>query len=552
MQDADVERGWMHPSKGHDATLELAKNWLHECKHKTSRHPRCRSPRPGQIQCPTRLIWCGDAVTGESSRLCTPDQLDASPDYTTLSHAWGADTSRLLKLTQRNVEEWKRQIPEVLLSQSFRDAIYVTRKLGFRYIWIDCICILQDSKTDWETEAGNMPSYYNNSVLNIAATGYADGKRGFLESENRNLDQILPCWVHSDGEGSQANEEEQNRWLYRIFRTPDEDIEHSPLNRRAWVMQERTLSPRVLHFEKSQIIWECCSTTYSEQRSLIPGTLAADFISHGPKKPTLSKDSTIGRSTWHDIVRTYSTLELTFGSDKLVALSGIAAEMEFVESTEYLAGLWKHSLLGDLLWYIDRRGVLDSPARPASGPYRAPSWSWASMEGTISYWNVFLPNRAEIVEARTSTTGPDPFGSVSDGFIRIRGTLRECWLRNGRVEIDNDFGMAFGWDTIEPLERRRRNPTGLCESEEYDLNAISNIYLLPIKSEKENVRDVGRVYGLVLGLTHRVDGEYFRLGRFSNYPSAFPGSSEWLLNSHNFGPECYESRDGDVYTIKIV
>lgn len=97
----------------------------------------------------------------------------------TTSHAWGKDADKLLKLTEGNLEDWKRQLPEKSLPQGFIDAIYVTRKLGVRYLWIDALCILQGCKQDWEIESGRMASYYkkmrsSTSLRLVMQTGNAD------------------------------------------------------------------------------------------------------------------------------------------------------------------------------------------------------------------------------------------------------------------------------------------------------------------------------------------------------------------------------------------
>ncbi|KAH6714795.1 heterokaryon incompatibility protein-domain-containing protein, partial [Leptodontidium sp. MPI-SDFR-AT-0119] len=286
---------------------------------------------------PTRLIWCGDATSGESSRICLCDQIEKISDYLTTSHAWGKDADKLLKLTEGNLEDWKRQLPEKSLSQGFIDAIYVTRKLGFRYLWIDALCILQGCKQDWEIESGRIASYYKNAVLNIAATGYADGKCGFLENDHRDMDHLLPCRFYANVEGEWPGASMKRRGHYRIFNPPRQSVSNSPLNKRAWVIQERILSPRILHFERSQMIFECPSTTRSEQRSLLPERFHGHYNSGLLKKPFLRKH--FRASSWHHIVQSYSSMELTFCSDKLVALSDLATEKNSAWPDQYLAGL---------------------------------------------------------------------------------------------------------------------------------------------------------------------------------------------------------------------
>ncbi|KAH9209201.1 hypothetical protein DL95DRAFT_274228, partial [Leptodontidium sp. 2 PMI_412] len=240
---------------------------------------------------------------------------------------------------------------------------------------IDALCILQGCKQDWEIESGRMASYFKNAVLNIAATGYADGKCGFLENDHRDMDHLLPCRFYANVEG-----EWPGGTIASLTPHASRSLINSPLNKRAWVIQERILSPRILHFERSQMIFECPSTTRSEQRSLLPERFHGYYNSGLLKKPFLRKH--FRASSWHHIVQSYSSMELTFCSDKLVALSGLATEKNSAWPDRYLAGLWKRSLLEDLIWSMNRSTYLVEPV-PVWQPdfYRAPSWSWASMEG---------------------------------------------------------------------------------------------------------------------------------------------------------------------------
>lgn len=179
-------------------------------------------------------------------------------------------------------------------------------------------------------------------------------------------------------------------------------------------------------------------------------------------------------------------MELTFCSDKLVALSGLSTEKNSVWPDQHLAGLWKRSLLEDLIWSMNRSTYLVEPV-PVWQPdfYRAPSWSWASMEGRVffsTHEGYGSTMQARIIETGTSTTSTNPFGSVSDGFIRIQGDLKEYQLHREPMKGTDDIKLKVNLDCLDPVGICERNPTGLCASKEFEHETGSSVYLLPIMS----------------------------------------------------------------------
>jgi len=168
----------------------------------------------------------------------------------------------------------------------------------------------------------------------------------------------------------------------------------APLNRRGWVLQERLLPPRVLHFDREQLLWECHELDACEAYPLgIPhgsGTVFTHFkgldpSSDGKRLRVLSgqnSDQDLNRyHLWNRILGSYMRCDLTCEEDKLIALSGIAKDMHLLDD-EYLAGLWRRQLPGQLLWKInDCKQANGLPSRRPHN-YRAPSWSWASVDGS--------------------------------------------------------------------------------------------------------------------------------------------------------------------------
>jgi hypothetical protein len=162
--------------------------------------------------------------------------------YLTLSHRWGG--SKIIKTTLSNLEAHTRRIPFSDLNKTFQDAVVITRKLGFRYLWIDSLCIVQDSQEDWRSEAGRMASVYGGSELTLSATWATSGGSGLFypRSQCRNVElPYVNVNGHPDGKFTMRK---QSTALF------SSEVLEGPLNRRGWVLQERLLSNRKLHFCK--------------------------------------------------------------------------------------------------------------------------------------------------------------------------------------------------------------------------------------------------------------------------------------------------------------
>lgn len=141
----------------------ITKEWLEFCQE---HHPLCRPAHSAFL--PTRLVFVGEMPS--MSKICASSDIPAgtSIKYTTLSHCWGEP--KFLTLTSLNLDSMMECLPTELLTPVFRDAIDLTRSLGIEYIWIDSLCIVQDSHKDWTYQSEMMGEVYKHSWLNIAAT----------------------------------------------------------------------------------------------------------------------------------------------------------------------------------------------------------------------------------------------------------------------------------------------------------------------------------------------------------------------------------------------
>lgn len=137
-------------STSSEATLKMAYGWFRSC-HST--HVSCsKLARFSSNTLPTRLIDIGqDGDKNWSLRIVSEDHVPPDWPYVTLSYPWGPNPKLLL--LSSNIAQLRRPNPIIHLPQTFQDVITVSRSFGVRYIWIDALCIIQDSTGDWEAEA---------------------------------------------------------------------------------------------------------------------------------------------------------------------------------------------------------------------------------------------------------------------------------------------------------------------------------------------------------------------------------------------------------------
>ncbi|KAL1863864.1 hypothetical protein Daus18300_008013 [Diaporthe australafricana] len=364
-----------------------------------------------------------------------------------------------------------------MFSMAFRNAIDVCKHLEIEHIWIDSLCIIQrgDDGQDWRREAARMGAVYKHGLVNIAATSVADGEEGLKQGFFCKRD---PAFVLPNIITASCNYDKQTRrdglmgdlvnaaqrggselTDYHVVPVSQfaDNVLDAPLNQRAWVMQERQLSPRILHFTSQQIFWECnetvCSETYQKadpielfQRAIrsraLLGRMTADKLSL-PKSPSvllqgLRNDVNNISELWYALVGRYSCGGLTKTTDKLIALSGVAREMaQCMRASEedYIAGLWRQDLLHGLLWKTPTIiGPGSLRVRPGKDePYQAPSWSWASVNCpvTVNYRLHSTPHDVlAVVETVHVTPKRDPLGEISPGaYLRIKGTTYKAGIR---------------------------------------------------------------------------------------------------------------------------
>jgi hypothetical protein len=254
-------------------------------------------------------------------------------------------------------------IPFERLPLTFKDALKILRGLSLDYIWIDSLCIIQDSEEDWQKESSLMSSVYGGSTVTIAASSARNASQGcFLRPPTFNG-------------GLRARIKDGERQRVQDFRG-QEVYELSTfgtyLGSRGWALQEKILPPRTIHFSDRGAFWECRTLIASED---LPEGFPRKLVS-----PLVRRKGEF-HWLWPDIARLYSAANLTFGKDKLPALSGIARLYHNETGDQYLAGLWRTKIEEQLCWR--RWSSKPSAERPL---WRAPSWSWTSIDEEVSWY----------------------------------------------------------------------------------------------------------------------------------------------------------------------
>ncbi|VUC31904.1 unnamed protein product [Clonostachys rosea] len=440
--------------------LDLAKVWFQSCD---SSHEQCRNARALRTRyLPTRVL----DVSDEKHIFVHVPEGKQRDEYVSLSHCWGL--GKQFKLETGSLGSRQTNINLHEMPKTFQDAVRITRHIGLRYLWIDSLCIIQDSEKDWLQEAAKMGQYYRDASFTIFA-GAADGddKGCFSERDGRMaapcrtpiFDKLLPTMKPGTGKSGSFVQKISHHWgrtpmpaQYHFLDTVRTlDLRPNPLNERGWTLQEWVLSSRGLIFDEWEVRWSCPTTEACEcipegrERHHLPEWYGfADQASRrddAEKKARENETSRLLALSWNQMIRQFSMRKLTYGKDKLPAVAGVAAELLNENMGSYLAGLWQHNLRRDLAWWVPAVALNSSPdvtRRAAS--YRAPSWSWASIDGELRTTTIYrvgeettlrgLTRRAhesecQIVKCETiPLSSLNPLGEVESGLLILRGRMR--------------------------------------------------------------------------------------------------------------------------------
>lgn len=336
----------------------------------------------------------------------------------------------------------------------------IVSTLGFRYIWIDAVCIIQDDTSDWRKEAAAMGSVYAGSLFALSALDGENSLAGIFSERDIRSVPVELC--DADNKSStktiyirSTNTLEINNWA----------IKKGAVSRRAWTLQERLLAPAVLHFGRRHLIWECCTHSITEDGYETPVNPLTKGLAWSRSSFTLpiTDTSTQGlQVSWRLLVEEYSRCALTFSSDKVPALQGIANMYQDQFGVQYLAGLWADSLLDGLRWCsANHKSFFTKPAE-----YRAPSWSWMALDGTLSYYDydkreVFQPLDMDI--SNIDAPGAELEGlDASPWTIELEGVIQASYCPIVGNQASNKIMLTKGLHKPVEMIRDLAEFHGIC------------------------------------------------------------------------------------------
>lgn len=415
-------------------------------------------------------------------------------NYAALSWRWGPREKHPPKTLWENLQErtegnWKSSLPPL-----FTDAIKFTRKLGLNYLWIDALCIIQDSAEDWSSESAKMTEIYNNAYLTIAAdscgsaaerlTGRGDeyiiDPKGHRIGEGRD-EGILIHSLASDGSlrdllraktpmaapgpglnkptstiGVRYIDGETSHGYHGVTFVPK-----SHLADRGWCFQENLLSRRLLHFGQTELSFQCLQMEACECTSTPKSHVERDDRYLIKLKRKFLLEETDMGDAWLDAVESFTYRDLGFQTDRLNAIAGIAQKVTDrfpANEAKYLCGIWRSEIETQLAWLVIPP-VLSLRPVPSRGSTRqaiAPSWSWASVTGAVKFqrWARFRVLSIQLA--------PDDIGQAS-AYVTVSGRLSQTvtlyhtrtgtsrWQPYASEIIQNTFAIIWGLET-EPVE----------------------------------------------------------------------------------------------------
>ncbi|KPM41471.1 hypothetical protein AK830_g5097 [Neonectria ditissima] len=545
---------------------EGIKWWLSEC---TSEHDECRSHRDKSWK-PSRLLHLGTPSQPMEIKLVEGKSTPDTAEYLTLSHCWGTVTP--LRLTTDTIETFQSSIPIDNLPKTFLDACKTTRGLGYEYLWIDSLCIVQDDSANWAFEAGRMSSVYGNSFLTLAATAANDANQGlFCPSDQRDPTSWLPVRIRRDWGAQFAGD--FYACDYRDWWTK---LDNSPLNRRGWAFQERMLAPRVLHLGLEQVAFECPAMSACERLPFGnlgrvdgqmggPGSKVKRFMAEaGENERKLGVDDILRQ--WNEMVRNYSHGQFGIETDKMVALTGVVDSFASLfhrhlkqisekpqegvtpdngdalkqkpnnveesdkpkQETLFVGGLWRPQMEMQLAWRATSKvqsQQLSGIAPPGFGrrpqTYVAPTWSWCSLNDTL-----VEPQQAnpvdllltKVLEAKIDPATELPIAEKNSGLRYCCGPSSFLRLQCSQLPLAG-FGRIHGLAFFD--FETRQAPTRIESTNYWDIEygdeALKADMPCIVPVFVDMTRVMRPVHGIILDQRSVQDSDekyYVRLGAF--------------------------------------
>ncbi|KAN0120056.1 Heterokaryon incompatibility protein (HET) domain containing protein [Hyaloscypha variabilis] len=406
-----------------DGTFNKIRTLLLECE---SNHSTCNLRRSQDLpNLPNRVL----EILTEGEELAIRLHISESEErgsYAALSYCWGGPQRFTLKTMTLN--SMIRGIPLTILPRTILDAITVTRKLGMRFLWVDSLCIIQDSAEDKIHEISEMGDIYKNSSITIVAANARTVEDGFLLERPPPELCPIPIQLGPNVSGTAYVDK------YGFDSHTDEFDE--PLFKRGWAFQEFFLSPKILLYDSIQVTFTCLSHSFKGVHS----NLAEYNYSAKPElskvlysfnKEAFNERDYFLRRDWTELISKYSAREFTNFEDRLPAIAGIAKIISQKWNEDYVAGIWRRFLVHQLAWY-ERSGSLQYNQRSGASPNEPfahikerigwPSWSWKTAPFAVGF--SYIEVDAQVLDHEVKLASQDaPFGDVLEATLTLKAKI---------------------------------------------------------------------------------------------------------------------------------
>jgi hypothetical protein len=402
-------------------------------------HKKC--PKRTIPLLPKRVIDVGGTEDSPLPRLYICDNGERH-QYMALSYCWGGPQPVMTTMATLNAHII--ELPTGSLPRTISDAIKLTRMLKIQFLWIDALCILQDSSEDKMKEINTMGDIYKNATVTIAAANARNVTEGFLSRREPVESCSIPFYVTQQTMGTvYLAAQVLSYWP------------NDPLFSRGWALQELLLSPRILVYDKIQMMWNCQTDffkpmvsnpiiRYTPWARRLPGSV------FGIKPHGNYNNRKHQLETWKLLMLEYNSRQLTMLEDRLPAIAGIARELEQAWGDKYTAGLWWSCMLEHLPWRRCPSTRQQKPVIDFTKQIGAPSWSWLSLPYKID----IFPNKihdAEVVDCEIQPLSQEaPFGRVKEGILTLRANVLDVSELSdsdpgtsgpGFINFDSDFAQ---------------------------------------------------------------------------------------------------------------
>ncbi|RMZ82926.1 hypothetical protein DV737_g1837, partial [Chaetothyriales sp. CBS 132003] len=402
----DIPQGARHFKANHRATCNRVMFPLPGAATQQDNVVNIVSGDHGLVAAPTRLVYVGSEDSTDLPRLVDGQECLNNGGHLALSYCWGMmPKDAPWKLTTTTIQAFATEIPLVILPQTLYDAIIWTRKLGERYIWIDSMCILQDSSEDWQREASRMASIYGSATMTLVAA--SSSVYGGMSDRRNPLRNSVASLYLQDGSSNAT-----------IYLLPNGQHRNAPLppptDSRGWCYQEDILSSRLVRMTQQDVLWQCVGDGSN------PATRAqglAQLIKHPPHR---------WYTLWYHLIERYSNKSLTYPKDRLIAFYGIAC-MKIGHT--YLAGFLKADPWASLLWCRDENQIRRRPGRRYD-EYVAPTWSWASIDAPVLFYEA---NARHWRKSQLDPSSMDP--ELHHAEVQPASFINTGTVRGGSLEI---------------------------------------------------------------------------------------------------------------------